>query len=378
MSVISVYRTFYWTEAAGVDGGRLAGQTGYTWETKEEQARCIKEPDKMVTSGLQMVDPTYIPPTKDQQQRDCRYHISAQHCLCGIHGYFSPTYLSLVMVSNGRAAGVTEGEAVITRVRLGGLVDIHSMGARGEYGMIEEAWAPDDIAEAIGKQYDIPVNRSDYESQSRTDPILDGDAKIKRLTPLFMNMPEAMAALNTFGPGAPFGPITPASVGMKVVRTPSMTRKVPPLSQFAASMLGGGPTPPNPFGPNPFGPANNPGGLAPGGTVTGRSNMPGRHAFGPPPPWTSQFMRSMYNASPGQGPPAACSAPPGTNCQCGACTGALWQCPACGKYELSSVNHTARLCQAGLPNIMPAPGSIGVDKAYKPGIITRLKRAFGI
>lgn len=332
MSVISVYRHFYWTES------RLAGQTGHIWETKEEQARCIKEPPDgmMLTSGVQPVPPS-IPPTKDMQRADARYHISNQHCLCGIFGYFSPSYLGLMMTSgNGPGAVDHEGSMVFARIRLGGLVDIHGMGARGEYGLIEEAWCDDkDIVDAIAKQYDIPVNKSEYEKQPRTDPILSGEAKIVKLSPMFAGMPEAMAMQNSLGL-AP-GP----AVGIQTVITPTMIRQAR---------------------------------ATPGSTAS------------------SQQMRQIWNAKVG-GTPPPCSAPSGSNCQCGACAfrGAMgapsapgigvpgmWKCRICGSYEIKAIDHTVTRCSAALPLSLPMPGSIGVGRAHKPGIIARLKRAFGI
>lgn len=409
MSAIVVYRTFYWTES------RLAGQTGHIWETKEEQARCIKEPPDvtMLTSGVQMTPPS-IPPTKDMQLADAQVHISDQICLCGIHGFFSPNYLGLQMVNaGGKAGGVDhEGEMVYTRVRLGGLVDIRSMGARAEYGLIEEAWGPKDIAEAIAKRYDIPVNQSVYEEQPRTDPQLTGDAKLVKLAPLFAGMPEAMGLQNSLG-------LTPGpAVGIQTVITPTMVRQAratlgnaPPMAQLSSNpisfkqymnmMIGTFPPPPtpptSPFGAagvaGPFppgqGPATIPGGLAPSGTITGRlaaggpisqGLLPAPPApFGAPPPWTLQLMRSMYNAKAG-GQPAPCSAPSGSNCQCVACTAAQfgllgsWMCPICGTFERKATDHTWPICQAALPTI----GPIGPDKPRKDGLVLRmLRRVFG-
>ena len=414
MSVITVYRHFYWTES------RLAGQTGHIWETKEEQARCIKDEPPSLTSGVQM-HPAYIPPTKAQQQEDARYHISNQHCLCGIHGYFSPNYLGLMMTSgNGPGAVDREGELVYTRVRLGGLVDIHGMGARGEYGLIEEAWTQKDddvdLAEAIAKHYDIPVNKSEYSKQPRTDPQLTGEAKIVRMSPLFAGMPEALAMQKSLGAN----PITPTAVGLQTIITQAraMYQNQPPMAQlFGApitfkqymAMMNSNPAA-LPSGLGPFGnlggsgpfPPSAPGGLTPsvqpGSTITGRLPRSGNLAggagyapplpgnFGPPPPWTSQLMRSVYNNR--NNPPAPCSAPPGSNCQCGACAfraamgpqrGTLgsWRCRICGTYEYKATDHTLTTCRAALPKLLLVPGSIGVDKAHKPGIIARFKRAMG-
>lgn len=388
MSVISVYRTFFWTK------DRLAGQTGYVWETKEQQARCIKDPPDgmMLTSGLQPAQP-YIPPTKERQLQDARYHIEHQQCLCGIFGYFSPNYLALQMASGtGPGAVDRDGETVFARIRLGGLVDIHGMGARGEYGLIEEAWCDEaGIAEAIAKQYDIPVNQSDYKGQPRTDPILSGEAKIVKMAPMFAGMPEAMGMQT--GLGQPF--TLPRSVGAKFTTTPKVVRSGPGQGQAVASlfgqpltfkqymhiMSGGTPAAPtNPFGnlSSPFPPGQ---GLPPSRGLQSAGGAgyapPLPSSFGVPPPWTSQQMRSVWNAK--YSPPAACSAPSGSNCQCGACTGALWKCHMCGTYEIQPSDHTASKCLAALPaKLLPVvPGSIGVDKAYKPGIITRFKRALG-
>ena len=422
MSVISVYRHFYWTES------RLAGQTGHIWKTKEEQARCIKEPPDpmMLTSGLRPA-PMTVPPTEDMQRADARYHISHQYCLCGIFGYFSPNYLGLVMASgNGPGAVDHEGSMVFARIRLGGLVDIHGMGARGEYGLIEEAWCDDkDIVDAIAKQYDIPVNKSEYEKQPRTDPILSGEAKIVKMSPMFAGMPEALAMQTALG----VGPITPNSVGFQAIVTQKIQAQSNPAAFLAASgrqgaavaslfgqpltfkqymaVMAGNPPPPiNPFGslagPGPF-PPSAPGGLTPRGLQPG-SNIAGRiqraggagyapplpSSFGVPPAWTSQQMRQIWNAK--YSPPARCSAPPGSNCQCGACAfpamggvpsapgigvPGLWKCPMCGTYEIKATDHTWRKCNVALPSIVPVPGSIGVDKAHKPGIIARFKRAMG-
>ncbi|KKL20939.1 hypothetical protein LCGC14_2450480, partial [marine sediment metagenome] len=192
VSVISVYRMFNWTK------GRLAGYTGHIWETKEEQARCIKD---LPNSLMKAIAPSipYVPPTKEQEQRDARYHIKNQSCLCGIHGYFSPNYLSLVAVGAQIPHRMTG--PVIARVRLGGLVDIHSMGARGEYGLIEEAWCDDDnVAKAVAKRYDIPVNQSEFKKQPRTDPLIDKDAKVLTLSPMFAGLPGVVGVKSAVGP----------------------------------------------------------------------------------------------------------------------------------------------------------------------------------
>ncbi len=211
MSVVSVYRAFHWEK------GRLTGQTGYVWETKEEQARCIVDALAPVAlmSGVGML--TQAPRTKDQEQRDARYHIRNQHCLCGIHGYFSPNYLGLVTGTAMRMPTRPSGPVVFTRVRLGGLVDIHSMGARGEYGLIEEAWCDDDIvAEAVGKRYDIPTNWGEFDKQPRTDPIIDKDAKVVTLSSMFAGMFGAVAMKNIGLNPLSFGPLCQCGICAKV------------------------------------------------------------------------------------------------------------------------------------------------------------------
>ncbi len=225
MSVISVYRTFYWVK------GRLAGQTGHIWETKEEQARCIKDAlgPLPLMSGIMVKPITDIPPTEVQQQQDAWYHIKNQFCLCGIHGYFSPSYCDLMTTTVGKAGFPfplePEGTVVYTRVRLGGLVDIHSMGARGEHGLIEEAWCDDDdVGRAVAERYDIPVNQSEFKKEPRTDPLIDNNTKVVRLSPMFSGLNEAVAMTKTgFLPTrlAPGSPPCPCGICNGVGRAPS-------------------------------------------------------------------------------------------------------------------------------------------------------------
>ena len=399
MSVISVYRTFYWTE------GRLTGQTGHIWETKEEQARCIKEAlgPLPLMSGITVKPITDIPPTEVEQQQDARYHIKNQFCLCGIHGYFSPNYLDLMTTTAGKAVSpfalAPKGTVVYTRVRLGGLVDIHSMGARGEYGLVEEAWCDDDgVAGAVAKRYDIPVNQFEFKKQPRTDPLIDKDAKVLTLSPLFSGMPEAVGVKSSVGPiiNIPMqkmaGQIVRKAFGQRIN-----------FQQYVALMGGSPPStsPVGPLAPAPSGP-----GLAPGGIV-------GPNTFGPSTlaAWTSQFARSVWNAqhsgaSKHSPVPGVCPSPLGSgcpcgmpkqsathsmlcpavsgssaNCQCGAHrpggrgAPSLWKCQVCGKHEVYSSDHVR--CSGAPPKIVLK--AIGIDTANsKPGIITRLKRRLGI
>ncbi len=365
MSVVSVYRTFYWME------NRLAGQTGHIWEAKEEKARCIKA----TTSRGPL-----LPPVEDQQRRDARYHIKNQFCLCGIHGYFSPNYLSFVAVGAQIPHRMTG--SVIARVRLGGLVDIHSMGARGEYGLIEEAWCDDDIAGAVAERYGIPVNQSEFEKQPRVEPILTEDAKIVALSPMFNDMPTAVALKGSFG--ITVGPLGGRAAGQAFGQAMS-------FQQYTGMVAGPKAPPASSLGP----------------LITAPSVTPGM--IGPPPPpwWGPQLVHSLQNAKlagankPGLMPPPV---PPGTNCSCGVYTrittrsprtplcpavsgggclcgahlpggrGVLgsWKCPTCGKRELYSSDHV--WCSGPPPkSVLKA---IGIDTANsKPGIITRIKKA---
>ncbi len=366
MSVISVYRTFHWTK------GRLAGYTGYVWETKEEQARCIKDALGGTASAPWLPLPVRPPTTKEQEQRDARYHITSQFCLCGIHGYFSPNYLGLVAVT-----AVTMGDPdragprVHARVRLGGLVDIHSMGARGEYGLIEEAWCDnDDIAKAVAKWYGIPVNQSEFEKQPCTDPLIDKDTKILKLSPLFADISEAVVVKGSFGP-ITSGP----SVGMKTIITQKISGQVAGsmFGQAIASkqyrqyiaLLGGSPSPTSPF--STLAPVPSGLGSAPGGSMG---------------PMALRLWNAKYPNVPNHGPGSLVSSavlgnPP---CSCGICRGvgraslSLWTCQVCGKREVYSSDHVR--CSGAPPKIVLKP--IGIDTANsKPGIIARIKRALG-
>ena len=335
MSVISVYRNFYWTRS------RLIGQTGYVWETKEEQARCIADAliSMALMSGVGM--PTQVPRIKDQEQWDARYHIRNQSCLCGIHGYFSPNHLVLVMASgNGLGAVDRGGDLVHTRVRLGGLVDIHSLGARGEYGLIEEAWCDDtDISEAIAKQYDIPVNKSEYNKQPRTDPLIDNNTKVVKLSPMFADMSEAAAMKRP--PNTTPGP----TVGIKTFHMPTLSMSPPPqttvaflfgqpltFQQYANLMVSNLRIQPNPFGS----PTSRP--LAPVTT-------------NPPSVWNAKY------STPHAHNPALHLGALGTP-----------KCMICGTYEH---NHTESRCRAALLK------TVTMTPIIKPGTITRLKRILG-
>ncbi len=353
MSVISVYRVFYW------DTKRLTGQTGYAWETKEDQARCIEDALSHLVTMSRVGPPPLTPRTKDQEQRDARNHISRQDCLCGIHGYFSPNYLVLMTAT---AAWMTPLEhrsgVVYARVRLSGLVDIHSMGARGEYGLIEEAWCDDDaVAEAVAKQYGIPVNQSKFTKQPRTDPLIDKDAKILKLSSLFTGMLEAVGVKSSVGP---------------IINIPTQKMGWPPAISSVR-----------------FGPSN----LPLPGSPTARQRMTLAYGATPPPINPFGAPAPTPSAAPGNSPcqcgicarvaarssrTSLCPALLGGSCLCGAHgpsgRGVLgsWQCLVCGTYERYSSDHVR--CSGAPPKITLKP--IGIDK--KPGIITRLKRKLGI
>ncbi len=381
MSVISVYRTFYWTK------GRLAGYTGYVWQTKEEQARCIRDalgPPPLM-SGVAVNPITDIPVTKGQEQRDARDHIKCQSCLCGIHGYFSPNYLDLMTITAGKAGFTfpleSEGTVVYTRVRLGGLVDIHSMGARGEYGLIEEAWCDDDdVGRAVAERYDIPVNRSEFEKEPRTDPLIDNNTKVVKLSPMFSGLNEAVAM------GGFSNTIPGSAVGIKAFHIPKPgLAMLPPSQKLAASLFGqpltfqqymslvGGSQqlPPSPFG-----------------APSGRPLVPGSFVS----PCQCGICAKVRARSPHT---PLCPALLGGNCQCGAGPGtvgppSVWNAkystpharnpalhrgalglPKCIICGTSENNHTVSRCRAALPKI------VLVAPTIKPGIITRLKRILG-
>ena len=350
MSTIAVYRTFYWT------GDRLAGQTGFIWPTKEVRARCIKE--EPLNDAL-FPRRHYPKPTEKEQEYDAAYHIEIQTCLCGIHGCWSPSYLSLIQpqVQSGLMQAHNSA-TVFGRVLLFGLVSLHGLGARGEYGMIEELWCDKDIEYEVKERYHVPVNRSKYDDQPRTTPILDKGVKTKKLAPLFEGLTDAVAAVNS---------------GMLGSIVPGPTIRAMSFSQWVAK----------------YGPL---------GSASTLSNALGISGLGPPPPpWASKLLqnihtkqRAMYTSSFNSPGPAcarnmcyAALKPSLLSFQAGPSASGIgtgpphnyWKCGACGMYEMRPNDHTAKRCIGNLPKL----GLIGVDTTpkSKPGTLARIKKVLG-
>ena len=111
MSRITVYRAFYF------DAGKLRGHANYVWEGTELQAACGTREN----------------PSAKLKDRAREHLINGDPtCLCGIHGYFDP-----VNVQFDYEDSIEEGNGILARAVLGGVVGIYELGARGEYAVSE-------------------------------------------------------------------------------------------------------------------------------------------------------------------------------------------------------------------------------------------------
>ena len=145
MNRVAVYRSY------AMLLGVLYGNAAVAWDSAELTAECMRSSSWC---------------DREERRIASRFHLRSRTCLCGIHGFYHPD----------RLAGMTElWRKVTARAVLGGIVDVRSEGARGEFAVIEEMWSPPNVEDRLREKYGVPVNRTPWEDQPYLEPALDND-----------------------------------------------------------------------------------------------------------------------------------------------------------------------------------------------------------